>query len=249
MRPDMAKVIVERPRHGSSMRGHGKGYHKKLQRFSLDEMPKRERIKPCGNTKHLNEHLRPLQRYIRKQIGRPWDKVFSEICKHISRNNAVQDHVRDHVGDFVAVKVIEIDGVLHEVLHWGGVVPLHTGWRYPMCYVCPKTGLLKNLGKISRRTPGPEALPQIQVSVDCNTTFIRRDGVWLRLTLEQFPKQVYSHFHNVPFTVFDAFKQVRITRADAVSTYGRAMIAKEVRVATPAEIRKYCEPLKAPNRV
>jgi hypothetical protein len=75
--------------------------------------PAREGIRACwqGRTKILNEHLGPLRRYLDRQIGRPWDKVFSEICARIDRSNAVQDHVRDHVADYVTTHVLLIDGV------------------------------------------------------------------------------------------------------------------------------------------
>ena len=113
MRPDMAKVIVERPRFGSRTRGTPKGYRRTLQRLGDEGLPHREGMKRRhqGNTKSLNEHLGPLRRYLDAQVGRPWDKVFSEICAHIDRASAVQDHVRDHVADYVVTHVVLIDGI------------------------------------------------------------------------------------------------------------------------------------------
>src|SRR5438270_13646859 len=99
MRADMAKVIVERPRHGSRMRKH-KGQARRWGRTPLDEYPRHDRmIGKIVHTKSLNEHLGPLRRYLARQVGRPWDKVFSEICANISLDSAVQVHVRDHVFD------------------------------------------------------------------------------------------------------------------------------------------------------
>ena len=146
MRPDMAKVIVERPRIGSSMRGESKGYQRSLQRLGPEEMPYREGMKRrnLGNPKYLNEHLGPLRRYLDSQVGRPWNKVFSEICEHIDRSSAVQDHVRDHVADYVATHVILVDGVpcYGEGRPYG--LPLgQMGWV--QWYVCPRSGLLKRV--------------------------------------------------------------------------------------------------------
>lgn len=103
MRPDMAKVIVERPRVGSRGKGKPKGYRKALQGLSDEGLPAREgmRRRWLGQPKALNEHLGPLRRYLDSQVGRPWGKVFSEICAHIDRSSAVQDHVRDHVEAYV----------------------------------------------------------------------------------------------------------------------------------------------------
>src|SRR5262245_57603479 len=112
MREDMAKVIVERPRHKGWAWARPKGYKRRLTRYGGDA-PTREGIKQpwMNGKKFLNEHLGPLRRYLDSQVGRPWDKVFSEICAHIDRSSAVQDHVRDHVADYVAINVILINGV------------------------------------------------------------------------------------------------------------------------------------------
>lgn len=133
MRPDMAKVIVERPRFGSRMRGYAKGYQRQQRRVRLDELPKRERMKQAKHWKSLNEHLGPLRRYLLKQVGRPWDKVFAEISEHISRDSAVQDHVRDHVYDYVAVNVVTVDGALFYMTKWGSPAPCTAPGVGPSC--------------------------------------------------------------------------------------------------------------------
>lgn len=250
MRPDMSKVIVERPRYGSCMRGQAKGYWRDLKRTDLDELPKRERIKPTrGNTKSLSENLSPLRRFLQKQIGRPWDKVFAEICAYISRDSAVQDHVRDHVGDFVAINVVEIDGILHAIARWGGVYPLQNVRRYPFYYVCPKTGLLKRIKAMRGRYRKPEESPVLHIAFDFQTSFIRKAGIWHRVTLNVYPKNPRPKSHDLPFTIFDALMQKPISRPDAVEFYGRSVYATEARRATRDEIREHCEPLKAPNLV
>src|SRR5262245_14992574 len=81
VRHDMAKVIVERPRHRSHW-NKPKGYRRQLRRQLGDGPATREGMKRLwkGGTKMLNEHLGPLRRYLDSQVGRPWDKVFAEIC-------------------------------------------------------------------------------------------------------------------------------------------------------------------------
>lgn len=58
-----------------------------------------------ADTKSLNEKLAPLRRYLVRQVGRPWDKVYSEISANLKATNAVQQHVRDHLEDYVAMKL------------------------------------------------------------------------------------------------------------------------------------------------
>jgi len=106
MRSDMSKVLVERPRIG-----HHDNYRPKrsARKHDLsDEAPLHESMRRPHimnyEGKRLNENLRPLERFIAKQIGRPWNKVYSEINEHISVNNAVQAHIREHIDGMIAVK-------------------------------------------------------------------------------------------------------------------------------------------------
>ena len=191
MRSDMAKVIVERPRIGSSMRGKSKGYRRTLQRLGDEGLPSREGIKRChrGQTKWLNEHLGPLRRYLDSQVGRPWNKVFSEICAHIDRSSAVQDHVRDHVAEYVATHVIEVNGVpcWGEGREYGR--PLGE-WRLMQWFVCPRSGILKRTKvrkRSTKRPPEPQDLPRfVRVSDSLQCRLI--EGAWYLISLEPLPE-------------------------------------------------------------
>jgi hypothetical protein len=102
MRPDMHKVIVERPRRGSRGPFKGAPWEKNAE---LGELPAKEGIrKPHsarGTLREFNEHLAPLKRYLHKQVGRPWNKVYSEISSRLRTTSVVQQHVRQHLWDFV----------------------------------------------------------------------------------------------------------------------------------------------------
>jgi hypothetical protein len=190
MRSDMATVIVERPRFGSSSRGKSKGYLRSLQRMGQEGLPAREGMKRRhqGHTKSLNEHLGPLRRYLDSQVGRPWNKVFSEICAHIDRSSAVQDHVRDHVADYVATHVLEIDGEpCHGAGFWYGRPLREIGWSH--WYVCPRSGILKRVKPRKRsqnRRPKPPDAPRfVRVSDSLQCRLI--DGVWHVVSLQPLP--------------------------------------------------------------
>lgn len=140
MRRDMAKVIVERPRKGG-----GKGRKPPwTKNADPDDLPSKEGMKKRhirGYEKSLNENLRPLERFLNKQVGRPWDKVYSEICDQINTNNAVQKHVRDHVWDFVERHVVMKDKHPYhpKLYNWApDGRPLHKG----DLFIHPETGLL-----------------------------------------------------------------------------------------------------------
>jgi hypothetical protein len=177
----MAKVIVERPRYGSHMRGGPKMGRYRDQRRLGDALPRRESIKhPYGHTKSLNEHLGPLRRYLDSQVGQPWDRVFAEICKHIRCDSAVQSHVRDHVMQFVQVNTILINGVPCSGDTWGYGRPLTASWRWRGWYVCPLSGILKRVERrgAKSRYPRPEPEPTPAFRVDERHYCKVLDGRW-----------------------------------------------------------------------
>ena len=243
MREDMAKVIVERPRRGSSMRGPGKGYRRKQQRLGPDEQPRREGMKRIYgyDTKELNEHLGPLRRFLESKVGHLWDRVFAEICARINRNSAVQDHVRDHVFDFVEVHVVLIDGVpCHAEGRWYGE-PLRSWRRFGSFYVCPKTGILKRVKVPKPKPKAPEPKP-VPVGGD---RFCRKiDDAWYLLTVERFPAVpgFVSRFSPDP-RQFDVAEGRRLDRDEAIRLYGKPVYAVAKRLLGKRELRQLPVPI------
>jgi hypothetical protein len=158
----MAKVIVERPR-----RGHKDGpattrmdRHMANQDVrclnedspAFDNKVSMKRHVMRANLKELNENLNPLKRYLRSNVGRPWNKVYSDICKEISLNNAVQRHILEHLSHMVETNIIMKDGDPYVFVGSryrksnaddDGYAPLEawsSHWR--VFYVNPNNGLL-----------------------------------------------------------------------------------------------------------
>lgn len=162
MRKDMSKVVVERPRHGRSRPARAG-----RTRALLDDegaplrASMREPVKAPAKTKYFSDHLGPLRRFLLKNVGRPWNKVYGEISAELKPTSVVQQHVRDHVHDFVAIHARTRAGVMHVVSRWGREQPLAEDYR-PL-YVHPRTGLLrrneayKNWGKRARERAQAEA--------------------------------------------------------------------------------------------
>jgi hypothetical protein len=235
MRPDMAQVIIERPRGGRRIKTP-KGSRRRLQR-GLDASPRREGIKRTwgGGTKWLSEHLGPLRRFLLGRVGRPWDAVFAEICEHLRRDSAVQDHVRDHVWDFVERDVVLIDGVpCHGTGHWSGR-PLAAGWRWQMLYVCPQTGLLKRVPERPRPQPPRPAPGPVRVSDALQCRWI--GGAWHLVTLRPAP---VGWGGALRCDALDAVFHQRVSRlglAHLRREYGGPYYAAAVRRLGKAELR------------
>lgn len=198
MREDMFKVIVERPRSGRSWASKSK--------LRYDKCEGRSRVsghrlvtEATGNTKHLNENLAPLKRYLHKQIGRKWDDVFSEICVHLDTGSTVKMHVREHLNDFVLSNVRRgHDSVLWATTRWGSPEKLLDSWTE--LYVDPDDGLIKETRKLCQKMGVPfrrsyryyykprdpkKPLPLIKLSE--TTWHIRLQGIWYFIELSSTP--------------------------------------------------------------
>jgi hypothetical protein len=140
MRHDMHKVIVERPRRGSRgpfRRAAGE------KNASADDLPGKQGMRRRylrGELRELNENLAPLRRYLRKQVGRPWNAVYSEISQRLRSSSAVQQHVRDHIWDYVERNVtIGSDGLAY---YAPGFLTRQLPLRIGDMFIHPDTGLL-----------------------------------------------------------------------------------------------------------
>ena len=183
MRWDMYKVIVERPRIGGS---HAPSRKRADQRARQDpeHAPLREPISRGRGSKHLNENLAPLRRYLLGQVGRRWDAVHAEISAGLRLTSAVQRHVLEHldqsvarhvrmVGERPAMPVMAVDGRPLRPSLWRDVV-----------YVCPRTGLLRRTPPRGKQKPPPE---RDRVVVADGDQLQRLGGVWYHVHLEPVP--------------------------------------------------------------
>jgi hypothetical protein len=135
MRPDMAKIIVERPRPGiREPRGHDGRRFRNVSdsRFLPMKAGYREH-------KEFNENLRPLARYLARQVGRPWDAVYRDVRAVIDGRSTVQQHILQHLTQFVATHTRVVEGLLIDL----SAERFSTERVWQLLYVHPRTGLLR----------------------------------------------------------------------------------------------------------
>ena len=186
MRADMSRIIVERPRLGGN-------FGRKGRAKALDNLPTKIGMRrfhaETGSQKYLNENLAPLRRYLERQVGRPWNKVFSEIAAHIRVDSTVQQHVRQHLDDFVAVNP------RRDVQDRYGRY-LSRPWHQPL-YVDPGDGLLKRtdrLAEVRRALPLKKekpAPPATEVRLSDERVLRRIDGLWHEVSMKPLPDPRY----------------------------------------------------------
>jgi ribosomal protein S19E (S16A) len=190
MREDMFKVIVERPRKWKS---DAKAAYR--QRRDL-EGPPQLGMRAGYGYRALNENLNPLRRYLRAQVGRPWDKVYSEIAHNIDRRNTVQQHIYQHLADFVAIKVAREDGQLVDLTH-NLAIRRSRALRQEL-YVDPRTGLLRvNKDYGSWRRGSSERTAAWQAKIDARRRVLDEltqlhllDGEWYEVRFARVPASV-----------------------------------------------------------
>lgn len=224
MREDMFKVIVERPRRGwrSAPR-----YRDRLS--GEDDLPVKIGLKrhlgvTRQQTRWLNENLKPLERYLGRQVGRPWNDVYSEISATLDPGHTVKQHVREHIGDFVVRITIGRDG--EWIAHQRRWIDSKKPWRQPF-YIDPADGVLKDslalwkrLGidpKPWRRKPDK---PDPDIRVLDNMREIRRvDGVWYEIGYAAEPDTLRWDFdlvkrERVPARERHAVSKRQLSRAE-----------------------------------
>ena len=100
MREDMSKVVVERPRWGHSL--PSSKTRLRIRHYDpekdYEDLPKRvsgsrSKYIHAGDIKSFTDLLSPLRRFLRTNVGRPWDKVYSEMRENLDDRKVTGRHV------------------------------------------------------------------------------------------------------------------------------------------------------------
>jgi hypothetical protein len=241
MRKDMSKVIVERPRVGRSRAGLKPGRTRvvtdddgePLRAARGGRAPKSDRLQ---KTKHLNENLNPLKRYLASNVGRPWNKVYSEISEHLKPSSTVQQHVRDHLEDFVAIKTRMKAGQVMVTPRFGGERALAD--HHSLYYVHPRTGLLRKNEHYQRwgarwraaRLKEEADLAKRMRVVDDKTQLHLFDGAWWEVKLGKIAIQAAYE---------DVVHRSKLSQLPTEKLYARpGVYARDKRQLSKAEMKK-----------
>lgn len=188
MREDFAKILVERPRTGRAFAELSKdrGQIRARQKADLaEELPDRESVRNKRGrlqTKEFGENLAPLYRFIDKQVGRPWNKVYAEVCAQVDRANPVQAHIFLHLFDRIEKNPVYAGG---KVL-WNS--RFFSGDEIPRnAYYIDQRGILRR-GKgetyrdRTRRSRASEVASFIAISLE-KVAKQDEQGLWYEVTL------------------------------------------------------------------
>lgn len=155
MRSDLNKQLCERQRCGSSDKFGGyrnkqayaadltysddDRYEDHGDASSVSREPMKRRYDAGWTRKDLNENLNPLWGCVRKNVGRPWDKVYSELCSVFDKRSVINQHILIHLFQHVDTDTyLDVDGKVMVRSGYGNH-SLHSAGEY---YVHPRTRLL-----------------------------------------------------------------------------------------------------------
>jgi hypothetical protein len=184
MRADMHKVVVERPRYGSRRTNRKWGQRLSFvpdadydDQLKFVSSSRRRQYGP--DCKWFSDVLGPLKGFLHRNVGRPWDKVYSELRNGLDVRKVTGRHIFDHLK-----LMVETDcsiGVDRKVYSGDG--------RYSVdgFYVHPKNGLLCFVPTQSARQRKKERLLQQdidEVRLDRCHSYKRIDDLWYYVAYE-----------------------------------------------------------------
>jgi hypothetical protein len=103
MRSDLHEVLIERPR-GGQRRKTDRGHKPRVGEWTGEDDSYADSYRPRRHrTKYFDDLLSPLRRWLRKQVDRPWDRVWSELAGGIDSRSVVGRHLLDHVRQLVTI--------------------------------------------------------------------------------------------------------------------------------------------------
>ena len=229
----MHKVVVERPRAKSWCVPQ---FPRPKRPF--DDLPKHQSMKAAHKVhKSFTDVLGPLKRWLRRQIGRPWNDAYSEACAVIKPDSVVRAHIKTHLLEMVVRHTFLKDGELWcRNGKWDAVeVPitaLVSRWR--IAYVNPATGILQAMPQPPRKKPWSPPKPVRWISDE--VALKRIDGLWFFCLMRQVPGQG-------PFTAYDHLAKQVVGRGGLQTKWNRRGYTywhcHAVRQLSTKELRRY----------
>ena len=233
MKPDMHKVVVERPRHG-----RGWATSKAPLKPPFDESPRYESMKANHTRrKWFSDLLGPLRRWLQSQVGRPWDDVYSEACAVIKPDSIIRAHVKTHLLEFMERHTFIQDGkvCILDTSYRGGVKPVtEIGWRRSLFFVHPETTLLEPIPQTSKRAWRDRA-PKPPVTMHWlkrNVALQKIRGLWFECHFEVVPV-------GVRFKAYDHALERVVSRGELTRHDTRYLLCTLKRQLSKRELRRF----------
>jgi hypothetical protein len=254
MKKDFAKIVTERPRTQSGdktlVRNTRRTNRQKVKNGNDEDFRIKEPMSKNRGSKEFTDVLGPIKKYLRKQLGRPWNKIYSEFCEHFKKTSVSQSHLLDHVSWYVEQNVFYLTENGKKIPYTSqGYRLTEENSTYPQFYVCPETGLLKEapVRTLKNKKKNQESFREID-----DRFYKEIDDIWYELTLFHFlveykngkysfkiPKNLKGNTVD-PYSALDVIHRNAIIDSHGHNRYGKYKnsICTQKRQLSSKEIKK-----------
>ena len=231
----MHKVIVERPRWGG-----GREHQNRRANVPLEDRRTRESMRAAhADRKSFGENLAPLRRWLRTQVGRPWDDVYSEACVVIKSDSTVRNHIKFHLLEMVERHTFLRDGEVwcFRLGWWDAIeVPVSQLSGHWNCfYVHLHSGLLCE-AKPSRRQPSRRDREERKRMKTCRwlndqMALLKLNGCWFKCEMRPLPSDEAR--------AYDSASRQMLNRWEAEHKYGKPVCCVGKRQLSREQLKRF----------
>lgn len=200
----MHKVVIERPRWSPGRPKFGRSAN-----LSEELLPKHEGMRrPYVKRKAFTDLLGPLKRWLRSQVGRLWNDVYSEACAVIKPDSVVRVHIKTHLLEFVERNTFMRDGTVWCITRhrWSesNEMPVYDlDKRRHLFYVHPETGVLSEIPDKPRPLRQREQIDlrfgTVKRHLLKDRLLLKLAGLWFECRMIRFPPWCESAPFDVVF--------------------------------------------------
>ena len=214
MRSDMKKVVVERPRWGSRLRNQKFGAKLRyIPDHDYEDQTKKARGFESwhnGWGKSFTDVLGPLWKYLHRNLGRPWNKIYSEMCESLDKRKVTGRHIFEHLKHMVELDCyVDDDGKVKYKQYRRYVFNADQRQEVHGYYVHPRTGLLcEGRGETYRQRRRREMLtePPNRLPLGNDMAYQKHEGIWYKIKL----MRVVVDFNSRATQVYDLFLKRKV---------------------------------------
>jgi hypothetical protein len=242
----MGRVVIERPRRGSS---NPSLKARKVGKMRLDDadwwdweyegparVPNSAKMEGMWDhsigTKGFSDVLGPVKGYLKKSVGRKWDEVYSELCAVLGSGSYPIRHVLyEHILRDVETNPLYKNGKVYNNPGARG--------RYSDYFVHPATGILHEEYKPRwrRKYRRPKTRPETdRVRLDAERWFVFIDGIWYIGTYSEKNFSVYEP-RAVKYGWESPYRIGGVEWPDFQN--GKTFIFQKIKQASRRELKKY----------
>ena len=143
MRPDVHKIIAERPKSARTWAHKTPRANQVLQDARGDQMREDSNHIRRKRQKMRNRRFNILDRFLINSIGRHWDKVYAEVCAVADTRSLRGAELREWLRSEVATECWLEGRIVKSYCHCCGSSQVVNG-----LYVHPKSGVLKRTAPV-----------------------------------------------------------------------------------------------------